>query len=1131
MRIILSTLLLCISITSRAQVVDSVAIAEADSLIQVAYDQSVRQSFDSALVAIRQAQNVAIDRIGNPSTSLGDAFFIHGRIYYAQREFQQAEDWYHKAKVILQVTPGKSSALYAECLNSLAILKQTTGHYPEARTLYDEVIQLRRALQQGGLAYASSVNNQAIVCQQLGDLESAKRYYLEARDSFAQILGVEHPNYASTANNLAGLYYLQGNYELAEPLFLEAIAIRRKVFGDQDAELAESLNNLANLYAREEKVELARQRFEESQHIRLQLFGPDNPIVAGGMIDRGQFYAQMGDYAAAEKILKEAREILESRQAANNPAMYFNCLMQLAALYSQTGRFDLAEPLFLENRQTAMENLGKEDPYAILSVSKLGMFYQSLGDMEKAEGLYQEHLGLLEQTVGKDHEEYGKSLSTLANLYTEQGRDSLARPLFMQSLSILEKTIGKAHSNYATVINSLATLEFNRDSFQLAEPLFQQALASYAASLGDQHPFYARCLGNLGNLYVSTGQLDQAGPYCELSRKILESQYGKEHPDYVFSLQSLANLYERQGRHAEADTLLHEVFIANEARVNLAASFLSEQEMANYIRLFEKDGNDLYGYLHSRTINRKDHTWLNQLAYDHTLYYKGFLLLAANRLNKLGTSTPKAAAVFERLKEYRQRLAYEYAKPKDRRREVDMLETQANQAEKELTQLVAGYGDALRQVRSEDVRASLKQDEISIEFIHYRENGQGRPDSVLYGALVLWPDSLYPTFVPLCKEDDVDKLVRSATVRGADYVDKLYSVSHRGFVVSAAPLKTLYELIWEPLEQLDLSGVNTIYFSPTGLLHRINLGAIPIGPDSVVTNRYHLVMVNSTRQIPGGVVDTMPSVQQKNALVLGAIEFDRPDQPGGSSGASGELSPVEAASVAVDAAERGGTGSWGYLKATEKEMATIEDILKDAGYAIQAVSGLDASEEFIKQVAKGDARSPGLMHFATHGFFFPDPATQSASTASTQSVFILSEQPMMRSGLILAGANYAWLNGHPIREGEEDGILTAYEISQMDLAQTGLVVLSACETGLGDIKGNEGVYGLQRAFKIAGVDYLIMTLWKVDDKATALFMIEFYKHYLQDGMSIPDAFRLTQQEFIANPLSSPYLWAGFVLLE
>ena len=120
---------------------------------------------------------------------------------------------------------------------------------------------------------------------------------------------------------------------------------------------------------------------------------------------------------------------------------------------------------------------------------------------------------------------------------------------------------------------------------------------------------------------------------------------GKEHPDYVFSLQSLANLYERQGRHAEADTLLHEVFIANEARVNLAASFLSSRKWPTISGCSKRMANDLYGYLHSRTINRKNHTWLNQLAYDHTLYYKGFLLLAANRLNKLGTSTPKAAAV------------------------------------------------------------------------------------------------------------------------------------------------------------------------------------------------------------------------------------------------------------------------------------------------------------------------------------------------------------------------------------------------------------------------------------------------------------------------------------------------------
>jgi CHAT domain-containing protein len=136
---------------------------------------------------------------------------------------------------------------------------------------------------------------------------------------------------------------------------------------------------------------------------------------------------------------------------------------------------------------------------------------------------------------------------------------------------------------------------------------------------------------------------------------------------------------------------------------------------------------------------------------------------------------------------------------------------------------------------------------------------------------------------------------------------------------------------------------------------------------------------------------------------------------------------------------------------------------------------------------------------------------------------------MIRSGLIMAGAKQAWLTGkHP--EGQEDGILTAYEISQMNLSNTELVVLSACETGLGQVSGNEGVYGLQRAFKIAGAKYLIMSLWKVDDQSTRAFMTEFYKQWLQGKQSIPQAFRAAQQSMRAKN-SSPYDWAGFVLIE
>lgn len=137
---------------------------------------------------------------------------------------------------------------------------------------------------------------------------------------------------------------------------------------------------------------------------------------------------------------------------------------------------------------------------------------------------------------------------------------------------------------------------------------------------------------------------------------------------------------------------------------------------------------------------------------------------------------------------------------------------------------------------------------------------------------------------------------------------------------------------------------------------------------------------------------------------------------------------------------------------------------------------------------------------------------------------------MIRSGLLLAGANYAWKNGRPISPGADDGILTAYEIAQLDLSQTELVVLSACETGLGDIRGDEGVYGLQRAFKLAGVKYVLMSLWQVPDFQTQELMAAFYYHFLEEKMDIPAALRAAQAE-LRSRYPDPFTWAGFVLLE
>lgn len=221
-------------------------------------------------------------------------------------------------------------------------------------------------------------------------------------------------------------------------------------------------------------------------------------------------------------------------------------------------------------------------------------------------------------------------------------------------------------------------------------------------------------------------------------------------------------------------------------------------------------------------------------------------------------------------------------------------------------------------------------------------------------------------------------------------------------------------------------------------------------------------------------------------------------------------------------------GSWSYLKWTEKESSTIRSTLQDAGIGIGSYTDADGTEEAFKSLPKRENGSPGMIHLATHGYFFPDPNSVDL-TQSTEVTFQLSANPMIRSGLILAGGNYAWSGRQPLT-GREDGILTAYEISQMDLSNTQLVVLSACETGLGDIKGNEGVYGLQRAFKIAGVHYLIMSLWQVPDRETMQFMTTFYTHWLEEKLTVPEAFQKTQRE-MRDRFYNPYSWAGFVLVE
>ena len=309
------------------------------------------------------------------------------------------------------------------------------------------------------------------------------------------------------------------------------------------------------------------------------------------------------------------------------------------------------------------------------------------------------------------------------------------------------------------------------------------------------------------------------------------------------------------------------------------------------------------------------------------------------------------------------------------------------------------------------------------------------------------------------------------------------------------------------------------------------MGGIPINDEQILSDKYALTSLGSTRQI----VYTDTSVQLPNnpaIAVFGGIQYDTDsllinnEMARGNSEETGQHKGNDSTSRTK---ESRGSNSWTYLKWTEKEASIIKNITEAASFNVNYYTGNTGTEEQFKSMGHNNtASSPAVLHVASHGFFFPDPSV-SPEIPSTASVFQLADNPMIRSGLILAGGNQVWTGGQSL-PGVEDGILTAYEISQLDLRNTALVVLSACETGLGDIKGNEGVYGLQRAFKIAGAKYLIMSLWQVPDRETMEFMTSFYKNWLEEKMTIPNAFRKTQRE-MRDRFFNPYSWAGFVLVE
>jgi len=396
------------------------------------------------------------------------------------------------------------------------------------------------------------------------------------------------------------------------------------------------------------------------------------------------------------------------------------------------------------------------------------------------------------------------------------------------------------------------------------------------------------------------------------------------------------------------------------------------------------------------------------------------------------------------------------------------------------------------------VSAALSRSDIAIEFFHYKtediESGKQ------YGALILKAGWKTPRFVHLCSSSNLERVLKS---------------KHRAYSIDGL----LYGLIWEPISK-ELKGVNSIYYAPQGLLHTINLDAITNEKGVPMFQTYSMHRLSTTVNIKGGNISPI-----KKSYVYGGLVYDTDDETMLQEHRKFNEIDNAYAGLSWVADSTSSRHGWAYLPNSKTETDLITNLLVASKIEVVKYSGVEGTEESFKAIS---GTCPGHIHLATHGFYLHYTYSDSTAMADNYNKQIASSlNPLIRSGLILSNGGRAW-KGEPIPTGIEDGILQADEIASINLSGTSLLVLSACETALGDIS-SDGVYGLQRAFKMAGVETIIMSLWDVDDKATALFMSFFYKA-LTSGKKKHEAF-VSAQNQLREKYSDPYYWAAFIMLD
>jgi CHAT domain-containing protein/Tfp pilus assembly protein PilF len=960
---------------------------------------------------------------------------------------------------------------------------------------------------------------------------------LDLRES---VLGPEHRLVADSLHQLADLHNNKGNYQESESINLRALAIREKTLGADHPDVAESLVSLGVVSDGKGEYARAESSLQRALGILEHALGPIHASVGAALGSSGRLYTDKGEYTKAESVLQHALEIQERALGADHLAVgttvgnlgalnYFRgdyasaesyyrralsiCEKQLgpehpnvgksvhnlAVVYDRTGDYAQAEPLYQRAVTTWEKSLGSDHPNVATALNNLADLYGKKGDNAKGIPLYWRALAIREKRLGANHRDVAWTLSHLGQALLGKGDDAQAVSLQRRALAIREQALGPDHPDVADSLRKLAGLLMRQGEYAKAEPLFRRAAAILEKALGPNHSDVAQVLNNLAELYGQERDYEHAEPLYRRALAIGEGSVGPAHPDVAVSLNGLAAWYRRNGDVEQALAYLTRYLDITERNLTRNLPLGSERQKIGYLRLFSFDTDNA---LSMHLLRAPADPAAVHLALTTLLRRKGRALdsMAENVATLRSRATLEDQALFDHLLDTRSQYATLILRgpQKDEvayQERARQLEERIDGLEAELSLRSAQFRAQSRSVTLEAVQAALPVGATLVEYALYRSTepeAVGGDNEPRYAAYLLARQHP-PRWVDLGKASDIDRAIQAwrRALRDPHRTD----VTRRGRAVDQKVMQPVRELL-EPSQHLLIS--------PDGALNLIPFAALVDEHGRYLVEQYTITYLTSGRDL---LRLEIPRKSRTAPVVVADPTFGDPAIVATRSGSTFDSSQM----------------FFGPLPGVIAEVEALRALLPKSVFLTKQ----RATKSALMHVT-----GPSILHVATHGFFLrdaqssdtasPPPPIDSDRTRLAKGVGLHVENPLLRSGLALADANRG-------AAGSADGVLTALEAADLDLWGTQLVVLSACDTGVGEIRNIEGVYGLRRALVLAGSESQMMSLWPVSDTSTRDLVVGYYSSVL-GGRGRGDALRDVQLNMIrARSRAHPYYWAGFIL--